>query len=142
MEKPYEVRRSKIHGTGIFAAKDIKKGEKVAEYVGEIVSSEEGTRLEKESLKKNGVTYIFQLDNKRDINGDVPGNDPKFINHSCDPNCESDGPDGKVFVIAVKDIKKGEEITYDYYFEFENEAEHLKHKCNCGSKNCNGYISY
>lgn len=142
MKKPYHVRKSRIHGSGVFSARGIKKGETVAFYEGKIVSSEEGTRIEEESLKTRGVTYIFQLDDERDINGDLPGNDAKYINHSCEPNCETTDSDGKICIVAIKDIKPGEEITYDYCFEFDDDAEYKRHVCKCGTKSCSGYISY
>ena len=140
MEKPYEIKKSGIHGTGVFAARKIKKGEKVAEYVGEIVSSAEGQRIEEESLKKNGTTYVMELGDSRDINGDVEYNDARFINHSCDPNCETKISGIKVEIVAIEDVDVGEEITYDYDFEFDDESEYLKHKCFCGSKECEGHI--
>ena len=140
-KKCYEIRKSDVHGTGVFAMREIKKGERVAEYVGEKVFSEDGQRIEDESMKKNGTTYIFELDDKHDLNGDVGYNDARFINHSCDPNCESDIVEGHVWIVAVRDIEPGEEISYSYDFDFDDESEYKKHVCRCGSKKCRGFIS-
>ncbi len=137
------VRKSAIHGTGVFAKKDISKGTRVIEYVGEKITKKETERRSDiqfemhEKNKNNGAVYIFELNKKYDIDGNVPWNPAKYINHSCDPNCETDIIKGKIYIIALRDITKGEEISYNYGFDiddFEN------HPCRCGAKNCVGYI--
>lgn len=138
------VRKSKIHNKGVFARRDISKGEEVIEYRGEKISKREGDRRSQKTLEesknneKKGAVYIFELNKKYDIDGNMKGNDAKYINHSCDPNCETVIEDGKRIVIqAIRDIKKGEEITYNYGYGIENFREH---PCRCGSENCMGYI--
>jgi len=137
------LKKSQIHHKGVFAAKDIPKGTKVIEYVGEKISKKESDiraeiALEKAKKNKNkGAVYIFTLNKRYDIDGDVPYNTAKYINHSCDPNCETEIIKGHIWIIAIKNIKKGEEISYDYGYDFEN---HKEHPCKCGSKNCVGYI--
>jgi len=142
---PYiEVKRSRIHGTGVYAKKDIPKGTKIIEYVGEKITKKESERraeLHLERHKKNkeeaGAVYIFELNKKYDIDGDVPWNTAKWINHSCDPNAETMIINGHIWIIATRDIKKGEEITYNYGYDLENYEDH---PCHCGAKNCVGYI--
>lgn len=138
------VSRSGIHNKGVFAAKDIPKGTKVIEYVGEkitkAVSDKRADRdidLNKENPDENGAVYIFELNKRYDIDGNVPYNTAKYINHSCNPNCETDIIRGKIWIIAIKDIKNGEEITYDYGYDLDNWEDH---PCKCGSDNCIGYI--
>lgn len=126
------VKNSSIHATGCFAACDIAKGEKVIEYVGPLISKEE-------SLKEceNENVYIFTLNDKVDINGNVDWNPARYINHSCDPNCESENDDEHIWILAVRDIKTGEELTYNYGYDLE---EYKDYPCNCGAKSCVGFI--
>jgi len=138
-----EVNKSSIHSTGVFATKDIHKRTKVIEYVGEKITKEESEKRADEVLnnhkknKNNGAVYIFELNKKYDIDGNVPYNLAKYINHSCNPNCETEIIKGHIWIIAIKDIKKGEELTYDYGYDLEDYKEH---PCHCKSKNCVGYI--
>lgn len=138
-----EVRKSGVHGTGVFAAKKIPRGTKVIEYVGEKISKKESDKRADEVLdkaKKNpelGGVYIFELNKRWDIDGNVSWNTARFINHSCDPNCETEIEDGKIWIVAMKDIAKGEELSYNYGYDIDDFEEH---PCNCGAKNCVGYI--
>ena len=141
-EKIYEVRKSPIHGNGVFAARDIKKGERIIEYLGEKISKEESNRrgLEREELAKktgDGAVYIFELDDQWDIDGNFDYNDARFINHACRTNSESVCEDGHIYVYATHDIAKGEEILYNYGYSFEH---FLDHPCKCGFPECVGYI--
>lgn len=131
-----EVKQSGIHNKGVFATQDIPKGEKIVEYLGEIVTSEEGSRRSEEQQKK-GMVYIFKINSKRDIDGDVPYNIARLINHSCSPNCEAEQKGEQIFICALKNIKKGEELTFDYNFGMDNYEDH---PCRCGAPNCVGYI--
>jgi uncharacterized protein len=129
------VRRSGVHGRGLFAARDIKKGERIIEYVGEKVGKREGTRRTEAQWAK-GRIYTFELNERHDIDGSVKWNTARLANHSCDPNCESDIIRGRIWVVALKDIRKGEEITYDYNFPVEDDLL----VCKCGTKKCRGYV--
>jgi len=150
MKHPYvEVKNSGIHRNGVFAIKDIPKGTKVMEYTGIKVSKEESEMIQGQTHgmhmkdpKNHAGTYIFELDDKWDLDGDIPNNDAKFINHSCDPNCETEIVGEKIVIESIKDIKKDEEITYNYGFEIDEKKPHLfkEHPCRCGSLNCAGYI--
>lgn len=123
---------SPIHGTGGFAKRDLRKGTLVIEYVGRKVSK-------KESLARceQGNEYIFRLDDDCDIDGNVEWNPARFLNHSCSPNCEAELIDGKIWIVALRDIKDGEEVTFDYGYDLEDYREHV---CRCGSPDCVGFI--
>ncbi len=138
----YIVRNSKVHGKGVFARKDIPKGTRIIEYVGKIVSCKEGLRIYEEQLKKSketgaGAVYIFQLNKKQDIDGNVSWNPAKYINHSCSPNCDYDIINNRIWIFSKRDIKKGEELNYDYDYDLN---DYQDHPCKCGSKECLGFI--
>lgn len=140
----YIVRKSKVHGNGVFAAKDISKGTKIIEYIGKKVTKKQAEKIAEIQFKKGeskktseGHVYLFELNSKYDIDGNVSWNPARFINHSCDPNCETDNIRGHIWICAKKNIKKGEELSYDYGYSL---ADALEHPCKCGSKNCCGYI--
>jgi len=128
-----KVLKSKIHDRGVFAQEKIKEDQKIIGYEGEKISSAEG---DQRSEIDDKLTYIFILNDEYDIDGSVNGNHSRLINHSCSPNAYIDIIDDHIWVIADRDIAKGEEITYDYSFEADNIE-----KCICGSKNCRGYIN-
>lgn len=144
------VKKSNIHNKGVFASKNIPKGTFIIEYVGEKISKKESERRYAKSLKMHennsseGSVYIFELDKKWDIDGHVPWNTAQWINHSCEPNCEAvDWPSNSgeykvgTWIKSLRDIKKGEELFYNYGYDMEDYEEH---PCNCGSKKCVGYI--
>jgi SET domain-containing protein len=141
---PYIViRKSRIHSNGVFAKQDIAAGTRIIEYVGEKLTKPQAIKradifLQRHARDKaNGAVYLFELNKRYDIDGDVPYNTAKNINHSCDPNCETDIIRGHIWIIAKRDIKKGEEITYNYGYGFD---EYEDHQCLCGSHRCMGYI--
>jgi len=138
------VKKSKIHSTGIFAKKFIPKGTKIIEYVGEIISKKESDKRAVKQLRKHitnkhydGAVYIFDLTKNHDIDGNVSWNTAKWINHSCEPNCEAENIDEHIWIIALRDINKGEELSYDYGYSIDDYEDH---PCHCGSKKCVGYI--
>ncbi|MBS3162378.1 SET domain-containing protein [Candidatus Woesearchaeota archaeon] len=137
------VKESKVHGKGVFALEDIKKGTKLLEYIGEKITKEEGLRRANKALENSkidptkGAVYLFDLNKKYDLDGDVPNNPAKYINNSCSPNCEFDVKNGRVWIFTKKNIKSGEEITINYCYSYK---ESLEHPCKCGSKDCIGYI--
>ena len=141
----WKVRKSKIHGNGVFATKKIDKKTKIIEYVGEKVSKKEGDRRSANRLKRylnssqDGSVYIFELNSRYDIDGSFLYNKARYINHSCNPNCEVEIFDNRIWIVALKVIKVGEELSYDYGYEFEKE-DFRDHACKCGSKNCIGFI--
>lgn len=144
-KSPYVIKRkSSIHGYGIYARCDIPKGARVIEYVGDrITKSESVKRAEQNFLKAeqdqdHGAVYIFVLNKRYDIDGNVFYNTAKYINHSCDPNCETDIIRGKIWVIALRNIAKGEELYYNYGYDLD---EYEKHPCRCRTNRCVGFIA-
>ena len=141
----WKVKRSKIHGTGVFATENIKKNAKIIEYIGEKVSKKEGDKRSEKLLSKNmnskskGAVYIFELNKRYDIDGSLSYNKARYINYSCSPNCEVQIINNCIWIVSIKKIKKGEELSYDYGFEFD-EDDYRDHICKCGSNNCIGYI--
>lgn len=132
------VHKSKIHDTGLFAFKDIPKGTKVIEFRGEKISKDESVRrLEEEPIKEE-LMHIFELDDDHDVDGGVDGSDAIYLNHSCEPNLEVDDEGNELWFYAIRDIRKGEELTFDYNVAFTLDV--LKEGCRCGSPNCRGCI--
>lgn len=137
-----KVKNSKIHGRGLYATADIKEETQIIQYVGEKITKEESTKraLEWEEQAREtgeGLVYIFELDDTYDIDGRLGENPARYMNHSCDGNCEAINYDGEIWIVARKDIKKGEELVYDYGYDMEH---FLDHPCLCGADNCIGYI--
>ena len=134
--KLYKVKKSLIDKNGLYANRDIKKGTKIIEYKGKIITSKQS---EKNPKFDNGkAIYLFNINKKYDLDGDFKFNTARLINHSCDPNCEVFGSGLKIWVYAMKDIRKGEELSYDYGFGFDKDFKN--YPCKCGSKKCVGYI--
>jgi len=125
--------KSNIHGKGVFVVEHIKEGQKIVEYKGEKIPSKEGDRRSEIDDK---LTYIFVLNDEYDVDGSVNGNEARLVNHSCDPNAYADIIDDVIWIIADRDIAKGEEITYDYSFDADDLEE-----CCCGSEKCRGHIN-
>lgn len=137
-----KVDSSSIHQSGLFATSNIKDGTHIIQYVGEKISKEESTRRaleweEKARKTGEGLVYIFELDDEWDLDGREGDNPARYMNHSCDGNCEAINFDGEIWIVARKDIKKGEELVYDYGYDMEH---FLDHPCLCGTDNCIGYI--
>ena len=139
------VKKSKVHGSGVFAKTDIKKNVKIIQYIGEKVSKSEGDKRSEDRIKrylnskKTGSVYIFELNSKYDIDGSPLYNKARYINHSCRPNCEVEIKNGKIWIKSIKNIKKDDELSYDYGYDFDPE-DFMDHLCKCKSKNCVGYI--
>lgn len=141
---PFRVRRSGIHGSGAFATRIIRKGERIIEYRGERISEKEADRRYPDP--EDGIphhTFLFQVDDDLVVDAAVNGNAARFINHSCDPNCESIIEDDRIFIEAIKTIRPGEELHYDYQFVLEERhtpAVKKLYPCRCGSRKCRGTI--
>ena len=132
----YFRKKSGINNLGLFAKSDINKGEKVIEYIGRKFTHKQVE--ENDRFDNSKAIYLFTLNERYVLDGDTKTNTAKYINHSCDPNCEVDIIKGKIWIIAIKDIKKGDELSYDYGFGYD--ADFRQFPCKCGSKNCCGYI--
>ena len=143
-EKPWHiVRQSKIHGSGVFAARAIPAGTRVIEYAGTRISAKEADRRHPTNPDDPFHTFFFALSSGKVIDGNDEGNDARWINHACDPNCESlEGKGGKrVHISARRDIRRGEELNYDYGLVIDEKmTKTLKsqYQCRCGSANCRG----
>lgn len=145
MEKLWKLKKSRIHNKGIFAKKQITKNTKIIEYIGEKITKKEGDTRSEARIKKflksktHGSVYIFELNKKYDIDGSPLYNKARYINHSCDPNCEVKINKGRIWICSIKNIAKDEELSYDYGYEFDKD-DYKDHVCKCGSNNCIGYI--
>jgi SET domain-containing protein len=140
-EQPFEIRSSRVHGMGAFALRRIKKGTRIAEYLGERITHAEADRRYEDCDVNDNHTFLFVVDKRTVIDAGVSGNDARFINHACDPNCESEIEDRRVFIDAIKDIEPGEEINYDYQIGREKgdppNVDEI-YACRCGSPKCRG----
>lgn len=130
------VRDSGLHGKGLFAAIDLPAGTNIIEYRGEKVSRGEGNRRAARQAER-GRTFIFRLNQRFDIDGSKPWNVARRANHSCDPNAESQNDRGRrIWLHATRDIAAGDEITYDYHFDFQDPPP----ECHCRTAKCIGYM--
>jgi len=136
--KLYRVKKSNIdrNGQGLFAIKDITEGTRIINYVGKIITKKKTEESEKFDNSK--PIYLFNLNTRYDLDGDVSWNTARLINHSCLNNCDYEGKGLKLWVTTIRDIKKGEELTCDYGFSYD--LDYKQFPCKCGSKNCVGYI--
>jgi SET domain-containing protein len=138
-----QARKSSIHGRGVFALEDIAEGETLIEYVGEIISWKEALRRHPHDPKDPNHTFYFSLDDGRVIDALYGGNSSRWINHACKPNCEADEVEGRVFIKALRDIRAGEELNYDYGLIIDEPyTKKLKaeYPCWCGAKKCRGTL--
>lgn len=136
-----EARNSTIHGRGVYAIAPIKKGARILEYLGERISHGEADSRYEEKGEDDGHTFLFIASNRTVIDAGVNGNDARFINHSCNPNCETVIENSRVFIDAIRSIKPGEELGYDYQLTWESTddpAELALYACRCGAKKCRG----
>jgi len=125
-------RQSSIDRMGGFARVNIPAGARVIEYFGEKISKAESLHR----CEANNE-YIFTLDDEYDLDGNVPWNPARWLNHSCSPNCEAELDEGRIWIVSLRDIKSGEELTFNYGYDLENYREH---PCRCGASDCVGYI--
>jgi SET domain-containing protein len=136
-----ESRNSKIHGRGVYAIAPIKKGTRVIEYLGDRISHAEADRRYEQKSDDDGHTFLFIASNRTVIDAGVGGNDARFINHSCHPNCETVIENSRVFIEAIRNIKPGDELGYEYQLTWEttdDPAELALYACRCGAKGCRG----
>ena len=134
--KLYKIKKSNIDNKGLIAAKNIKKGTKIIEYKGKLISKKESEENPKFDNEKK--IYLFEINKRYDLDGDFRFNTARLINHSCNPNCEVTGKGLKLWIESTKEIKKGEELSYDYGFSFDEDFKN--YPCRCNSSNCCGYI--
>ena len=134
--------RSAIHGRGVYARIAIPEGYVIVEYTGERITKAESERREAARMERirrgrDGATYIFDLNQRYDLDGRRGGNISRFINHSCEPNCRAELDRGRIWIIARRDIAPREEITFCYGFPYRDRASN---PCRCGAAQCAGFI--
>ena len=135
--KLYKIKKSNIDKKGLCASKNISAGSRIIEYIGKIISNKEVEKNPKFDNSKD--IYLFDLNKRFSLDGDYKWNTARLINHSCNPNSEVVGKGLKLWISSIKDIKEGEELSYDYGFSYSKQ-ELGNFVCRCGSKNCCGYI--
>lgn len=137
------MRRSDVHGNGVFAVQDLAEGETLIEYKGEIISWKEALRRHPHDPAQPNHTFYFHIDEDRVIDALYGGNASRWINHSCAPNCVADEDGGRIFIKARRAIKAGEELNYNYGLVIDEPlTPELKadYPCRCGSRNCRGTL--
>jgi hypothetical protein len=137
----FEVRHSRIHGYGVFALRRIRRGTTVIEYLGDRVSHEQADERYEDKDPKDGHTFLFTVDAKTVIDAGVDGNEARFINHGCDPNCQTVNTGRRIFIEALRTIQPGEELAYDYQIQRDDDDPadvEVIFACRCGAQSCRG----
>lgn len=137
----FEVRHSPIHGHGVFAVRRIRKGTTVVEYLGDRVSHEQADARYEDKDPNDNHTFLFTVNSKIVIDGGSGGNEARFINHGCDPNCESTTVEKRIFIEAIRTIQPGEELAYDYQIQRDTDDPPNVDEifaCRCGAVACRG----
>ncbi|MCW5605543.1 MAG: SET domain-containing protein-lysine N-methyltransferase [Burkholderiales bacterium] len=139
----FVVRKSSIHGRGVFALADIPRGSRLIEYTGERISHDEADERYGEIHEDSSHTMLFTVDDETVIDATHRGNSARWFNHSCRPNCEANEEDGRIFIDTVRPVRAGDELTYDYNLTLEEPhtlAVKRAHPCHCGVKDCRGTL--
>ena len=136
IERLIEVRPSAIHGLGVFARRPIAEGTRLIEYAGEVVSEAEGDARYDEGAMARHQTYLMALEGGLCIDAAVGGNESRFINHSCEPNCQAVEEDGRVWIETREPIAAGQELSYDYAYDREEGDDETFYRCGCGARGC------
>ncbi|XP_078806750.1 histone-lysine N-methyltransferase 2D isoform X4 [Oryzias latipes] len=135
--------RSRIQGLGLYAAKDLEKHTMVIEYIGTVIRNEVANRREKIYELQNRGIYMFRINNEQVIDATLTGGPARYVNHSCAPNCVAEvvtfDKEDKIIIISSRRIPKGEELTYDYQFDFEDDQHKIP--CHCGAWNCRKWMN-
>lgn len=137
----FKVRSSRIQGSGAFATQRIRKGTRIIEYAGELITQQEADERYEDTDDRTSPVLLFQVDKRTVIDAGVNGNEARFINHSCDPNCETVSTKRRIYIEAIRTISVGEELTYDYSLtrdELDNAQVEKDYICRCGAPNCRG----
>ncbi len=139
--KPYKVAKSPIAGRGVFATRRIPKGTRIVEYTGERITAEEADERYDDDAMDVHHTFLFIVDDETIVDAAVGGNEARFINHSCDPNCDAVIDDARIWIETVRDVSPGEELAYDYAYVLEERhtlAAKRRFPCHCGAATCRG----
>jgi SET domain-containing protein len=138
-QRRIQVRKSGVHGKGVFALQPIAAGERIIEYHGERISWPEALRRHPHNPQDPNHTFYFHVDEKHVLDANVGGNASRWINHACDPNCQADEIDGRIFISALRDLAPGDELFYDYGLVIDERytpALKKEYECRCGSPKC------
>ncbi len=139
---PFEIRASPIQGLGAFATRFIPEGTRLIEYAGERLTPEEADARYPDNDERHH-TFLFAIDDDVVVDAAVNGNEARFLNHSCDPNCDVIVEDKRLWIETIRDVEPGEELVYDYAFVLEERhppAATRRYPCSCGARNCRGTI--
>jgi uncharacterized protein len=137
----FEVRHSRIHGYGVFALRRIRKGTTVLEYLGDRVTHAQANERYADKDPQDGHTFLFTVDAKTVIDAGVNGNEARFVNHGCHPNCETVNTGKRIFIETLRTIQPGEELAYDYQIQRDDDDPadvDLIFACRCGALSCRG----
>ena len=137
----FEVHPSRIDRLGVFALRPIRRGQHIVDYVGERLTAEAVEARYDEDAADDPHTFLFRISDHEYIDASVSGNDARFINHSCDPNCETEVEGDRVCIKAIKNIEPGVELTYDYMLDIDRDASLDRRglfACRCGAVLCRG----
>lgn len=140
---PFEIRHSPMQGLGVFATKPIPEGMRLIEYAGERLTLVEAEVRYPDVAGARHHTFLFAIDDEIVVDAAVDGNEARFINHSCAPNCDAVIDDGRIWIEAIRDIEPGEELAYDYAYVLEERhtpAAKRRFPCHCGAATCRGTI--
>ena len=138
---PFATRRSKIHGTGVFATRRIRPGRLLIAYLGQVIK----TAAARKRYAKGPHTFLFHLEDDRYVDAAIGGNDARFINHSCDPNCAPEMLDGAIWIRSIRNIQPGVELSYDYALVLEKGSSRKQrslYTCRCAAAKCRGTMLY
>jgi SET domain-containing protein len=141
--RPFEIRPSPIHGQGVFATHRIPEGTRLIEYTGERLTPEEADARYPDVPGAPHHTFLFAIDDVVVIDAAVDGNEARWINHSCNPNCDAVVEFRRIWIETIRDIEVGEELAYDYAYELEERhtpAAKRRFPCSCGARNCRGTL--
>ena len=142
---PFATRRSKIHGTGVFATRRIRPGRLLIAYLGQVITTAAASKHYGRHAAKTPHTFLFHFAGNRYIDAAVGGNDARFINHSCDPNCAAETLDGEIWIRSIRNIQPGVELAYDYALVLEKGSSRKQrslYTCRCGAAKCRGTMLY
>ncbi len=137
----FEVRHSRVHGYGVFALRRIRMGTTIVEYLGDRVSHELANERYEDKDPLDGHTFLFTVDKKTVIDAGVNGNEARFVNHGCDPNCQAVDSNKRIFIEAIRTIRPGEELAYDYSIQRDGDDPANVDEvfaCRCGAPQCRG----
>jgi SET domain-containing protein len=139
MKRRIAVRRSSVHGRGVFALRPLRRGTRIIEYAGERIGHREADS--RHDASEDTHTMLFTVDSRTVIDASRRGNSARWINHSCRPNCEATDDGGRIYIEAIRDVRRGEELSYDYNLrlnEPHTPAAKREHACLCGERGCRG----